>query len=92
MTLINVKNIRPNHTVVPVQSPNQPLMRGACARQKRSRQAKANKPKNHQPVTSDTSSVSDGEAHKNKTRKAKKPRSSIIRQLTRNLTYDGKGS
>ena len=59
---------------------------------KRSRQAKANKPKNYQPVTSDTSSVSDDEAHKNKTRKAKKPRSSIIRQLTRNLTYDGKGS
>ena len=44
MTLINVKNIRPNHTVVPVQGPNQPLMRRACARQKRSKQAKANKP------------------------------------------------
>ena len=66
-------------------------MRRACARQKRSRQAKANKPKNYQSVTSDTSSVSDDVAHKNKTRKAKKPRSSIIRQLTRNLTYEGKG-
>ena len=92
MTLINVKNIRPNHTVVPLQGPNQPLMSRACARQKRSRQANANKPNNYQSVTSDTSSVSDDEAHKNKTRKAKKPRSSIIRQLTRNLTYDGKGS
>ena len=58
---------------------------------KRSRQAKANKPKNHQPVTSDTSSVSDNEAHKYQTRKTRKPRSSIIRQLTRNLMYDGKG-
>ena len=59
---------------------------------KRSRQAKANKPKNHQSMTSDTSSVSDDEAHKNKTRKTKKPRFSISRQLTQNLTYDGKGS
>ena len=73
MTLINVKNIRPNHTVVPVQSPNQPLMRGACARQKRSRQAKANKPKNHQSVTSDRSSVSDNEAHKTKLAKLRNP-------------------
>ena len=74
MTLINVKNIRPNHNVVPVQGPNQPLMRRACARQKRSRQTKANKPKNHQPVTSDTSSVSDGEDHKKKTQKLAKLR------------------
>ena len=73
MTLINVKNIRPNHTVVTVQGPNQPLMRRACARQKRSRQAKANKPKNHQPVTSDTSSVSDDEAHKTKLAKLRNP-------------------
>ena len=73
MTLINVKNIRPNHTVVPVQGPNQLLMSRACARQKRSRQAKANKPKNYQPVTSDTSSVSDDEAHKTKLTKLRNP-------------------
>ena len=42
-------------------------------------------------MTSDTSSVSDDEAHKNQTRKTRKPRSSIIRQLTWNLMYNGRG-
>ena len=45
----------------------------ARQKRKRSRQAKANKPKNHQSVTSDTSSVSDDEAHKTKLAKLRNP-------------------
>ena len=64
--------------------------------------------KSHQSETSGTSGVSDNEAHKkqkskkssseeetrkkHKSHKTKKSKSSIIRQLPRNLTYDGKGS